>query len=151
MMTIDPALKILLEELGQCLSLGEVALDAEGGCALRFGEKATVNLQYRPAEEEFYFYSDLGAPPASVALYQDLLAANLFWQGTAGATLSLSDDDPAHVVIAQAFGWRGRTGAELARAIDAFANMAQDWSEILAGETGASEAPRRDFETMLRV
>jgi hypothetical protein len=149
-MTMDPALKNLLVELGDHLLVGDMTFDADAGCALRFGDRMTVNLQYRPADDVFYLYADLGAPPPCVEIYRDLLAANLFWEGASGATLSLSGDDPPHVVLAQSFGWRGKTGAQFGGVVSTFANVAQDWSEMLSGETEAgARAPSPEAAEMV--
>lgn len=131
-MPLDLALKIVLEELARDLSLGEIELDEDDGCALCFEHRMTVNLQYRHDEDVFFFYADLGAPSTRENLYKELLRHNLFWQTTKGATFSLSNGDPAHVLLAQSFRWRGKTGVEFARMIENFANVAQDWSDLFA-------------------
>lgn len=154
-MQIDPSLQNMLSELGQHLSVGEVRLDAEARCAFRFGGRMTINLRFHAPDDQFCFYADLGAPAPSIEIYRDLLGANLFWRGASGATLSLSNDDPPHVILAQIFGWRGRTGAQFAREIETFANVAQDWAETLSGgsESGQTRLPQLgpEFTVLIRV
>ncbi|MGJ0508584.1 MAG: type III secretion system chaperone [Methylocystis sp.] len=154
-MSIEMALRNLLAEIGQHFSFGELRLDEERGCALRFGGRTTVNLQYRDEDDAFYLYAILGAPPPRLETYRDLLGANLFWEGTSGATLSLSNDDPPRVVLSQAFDWRGKTGAQFARTIETFAAVVGDWAEMLSGESDrgqATAAPlNAEMAAMIRV
>jgi hypothetical protein len=139
-------LKNLLAEIGQHFSVGDLRLDAEGAGALRFGARTIVNLQYRPEEDVFFLYALLGAPAPRLDIYRDLLAANLFWEGTSGATLALSHDDPPNVVLTQAFDWRGKTGAQFARTIEIFADVAGDWREMLSRESEDRQAAPSDGE-----
>jgi hypothetical protein len=154
-MILEMGLTNLLVEIGEYFSVGDLRLDEEGSGALRFGARMIVNLQYRPGDDAFFLYAILGAPPPSLDLYRDLLAANLFWDGTSGATLSLSNDDPPNVVLTQAFDWRGKTGAQFAQTIETFAAVAQDWSEMLSGETAdrpATPSPSsKEMSSMIRI
>ena len=59
-MTDDRALTMLMAELGQRMGLGELALDADGACALRFDGRSVINLQHRPNEDALWLYADLG-------------------------------------------------------------------------------------------
>ncbi len=135
-MTDDPALTMLMAELGQRMGLGELALDGDGACALRFDGRSVVNLQRRPNEDALWFYADLGEPASGPALYGDLLRGNLFWRTTFGATLSLSGDEPPHVILALPVGWRGLNGAQLAGKLETFLHTAEDWAELVAGRDG---------------
>jgi hypothetical protein len=154
-MTLEMGLTNLLAEIGQYFAVGDLSLDEEGGGALRFGARTIVNLQYRPGEDVFFFYALLGAPAPDLDIYRDLLAANLFWSGTSGATLALSNDNPPNVVLTQAFDWRGKTGAQFARTIETFADVARDWSEMLSGESedrSATSTPSAtDMTAMIRI
>jgi len=142
-MTSEPALALLIGELGDRMGLGELALDADGGCALRFDGRSVVNMQYRANEDALWFYSDLGVPASGPAIYADLLQANLFWRMTFGATLSLSGDDPPHVILAMPLAWRGLNGTQLAGTLETFLNTAEDWAELVA-DRAVPETPVDD-------
>jgi hypothetical protein len=131
-MTIDPTLVALIAELGQRMRLGDLALDGDGACALRFDGRSVINLQYRASEDALWLYADLGVPASGPELYADLLRGNLFWRATLGATLSLSGDEPPHVVLALPTAWRGLNGAQLAAKLETFLNTVEDWSELIA-------------------
>ena len=90
----DLALTLLIYEPGDRMGLGDLALDADGGCALRFDGRSIVNMQYRANDDSLRFYCDLGVPARGPAVHADLLRGNLFWRTTFGATLSLSGDEP---------------------------------------------------------
>ena len=135
-MTLDPGLALLIGELGQKMGLGHLALDAEGPCALRFDGRAIVNMQYRPDEDALWLYTDLGIPASGPELYADLLRGNLFWRATLGATLSLSGDEPPHVVLALSTPWHGLNGIELAAKLETFLNTVEDWEALIADREG---------------
>lgn len=154
-MELDPALKGLMDELGERLGVGTIAFDENGGWALRLGDAPQVNLQYRADAEAFDLYADLGAPAAGPDLYGDLLRGNLFWGLTFGATLSLSGDDPPHVILAQAAPWRGQTAANFAARLERFANVAEDWAEVVSekpdDDLDAPAAPSDDPHNIIRA
>jgi hypothetical protein len=158
-MTLDSGLELLIGELGQKMGLGHLALDAEGACALRFDGRAIVNMQYRPDEDAGWLYADLGIPASGPELYADLLRGNLFWRATLGATLSLSGDEPAHVILAQSIPWRGLNGIDLAARLETFLNTVEDWEALVANREGdeggdtsaAGHAPPEDPFLMVRV
>jgi Tir chaperone protein (CesT) family len=139
----DPALAMLMAELGQRMGLGELALDADGACALRFDGRSVINLQHRPNEDALWLYADLGVPASGPALYGDLLRGNLFWRTTFGATLSLSGDEPPHVILALQIPWRGLTGAQLASRLESFLHTAEDWGELVADRGDGADADGR--------
>ena len=158
-MTLDSGLELLISELGQKMGLGHLALDAEGACALRFDGRAIVNMQYRPDQDALWLYADLGIPASGPELYADLLRGNLFWRATLGATLSLSGDEPAHVILAQSMPWRGLNGNELAAKLETFLNTVEDWEALIADREGddggdtstAGHAPPENPFLMVRV
>lgn len=140
-MVIDPGVALLIGELGQRMGLSGLALNAGGTCAVSFDGRSLVNIQYRPDTEALWLFADLGAPAAGEAIYGDLLRGNFFWRTTFGATLSLSGDDPAHVVLALPVVWRGLDGARLAQTLEVFLNTLEDWAELIAQPIDAAVAP----------
>ncbi|MGJ0506638.1 MAG: type III secretion system chaperone [Methylocystis sp.] len=154
-MQLDPALKSLMNELGDRLGVGAIAFNERGSLAIRLGDAPQINLQYRAEAEEFHLYADLGAPAAGPDVYGDLLRGNLFWRLTFGATLSLSGDDPPHVILAQAAPWRGETAETFAARLDSFANVAEDWAGIVAAKPddhpGETSVRNGDLSAFIRV
>jgi hypothetical protein len=155
-MTLDTGLQALIAELGQRMGLASLALDGDGAGALRFDGRSVVNMQYRPREEELWFYADLGVPASGPELYPDLLRANLFWRTTLGATLSLSGDEPPHVIMVLPLVWRGLNGAQLALKLETFINTVEDWAELVAGRSEEDEAAEggglaADLSGMIRI
>lgn len=133
-MTINPNLQTLLHDLAQHMGLSDLALDGEGFTALRFDDQLVVNLQYVADAEALLFYTDLGPAASGPQLYPLLLRANLFWRSTLGATLSLSGDNPAHVVLAREIPWQGMSLDSLVGLLDAFVATAEDWQAVVQSE-----------------
>jgi Tir chaperone protein (CesT) family len=153
-MTIDPTLQLLITELGQTMGLGDLTLDADGACAFRFDGRSVVNVQYRADTDALWLYADLGVPASGPKIYADLLRGNLFWRATLGATLSLSGDEPPHVVLALPTAWRGASGIELAKRLETFLNTAEDWQALIADgdddeSPAASNVPTDDASVMM--
>lgn len=140
-MNTPQALVALVRELGQLLGLTDLQLDETGGCALVFDQRHTLSLQYRETENALWLYADLGAVrERSADRYELLLQANLFWQTTLGATLSLSGDTPPHVVLARALHWPGMGGSALVAAVTTFLHTVEDWQEKLDDAASADDA-----------
>jgi hypothetical protein len=53
-----------------------------------------------------------------------------------GATLSLSGDEPAHVVLALSVPWRDLNGIDLAAKLETFLNTVEDWEALIADRGG---------------
>ena len=140
-MVIDPGVIMLISELGQRMGLSGLALNAGGTCALSFDGRSQVNIQYRPDADALWLYADLGVPVAGEAIYGELLRGNYFWRTTFGATLSLSGDDPARVVLAQPIAWHGIDGTRLAEILDLFLKTQEDWAELIAQPIETTTAP----------
>lgn len=140
-MNIDPQLVVLVQELGTVMGFDKLALDAEGACAVRFDGRTVVNLQCHEALDSLWLFADLGPVSGGAEVYADLLRGNLFWRATLGATISLSGDEPPHVVMTLPVAWRGLNGEKLALRLETFVNTIDDWAELLqAGRTdGLSE------------
>lgn len=153
-MNIEPALAALVAELGGQIGLPSLALDASGACALAFDGKPQVNFQYRPERDALWLFADLGAPAAGADIYEVLLRGNYFWRSTLGATLSLSGDEPAHVILTLPVAWRGMDGRRLTTVLETFVNTMEDWGEVIAQNEDAATQPVPDgFDpnTMLRI
>lgn len=86
--------KQLLSELGQSTGIPGLTSDNDNYCCLGFDDKIIVHLQFNPESEILMFFCQLGKVDEDKAsvLYPRLLKANLFWQGTGGATIGVNDE-----------------------------------------------------------
>ena len=158
-MNTPERLQALLHDLGQQMGLSELRMDEHGGCGLELDQRMIDSLQYRETENELWLYADLGpVVQRSPASYERLLQANLFWQATSGATLSLSADQPPHAVLARALHWMSLDDASFGMAVESFVNTVEDWQaqlhqadpETEAGAGGQADALMADAMAMLR-
>lgn len=140
-MNTPERLQALLNELGQRMGLSQLPFDADGGCALELDQRMIVSLQYRETENELWLYADLGpVSRRSPAFYEKLLQANLFWQQTSGATLSLSGDAPPHAVLARPLHWMPMDGTSFGAAVEAFVDTVESWQDQLHQAQAGTEA-----------
>ena len=154
-MDLDPALRSLIADLGAQMGLGDLALDDHGSLALSFDDSLVVNLQAVADDDLLLLYADLGPPGAGERIYPALLRGNLFWRATLGATLSLTGDEPPHVVLAQETRWRGQDLGEMVAFLERFLHTAEDWLEVVRGggdaELEPTSATASDHAIGLRV
>ncbi len=87
----------LIQSLGWILGVSDLALDPEGRCAVGSDEDTTIDVFYSAANElgTLTLASIVGLLPEQgrEAFLAEALRANLYWQGTEGATLSLGPTD----------------------------------------------------------
>ena len=154
-MDLDPALRSLIADLGAQMGLGDLALDDHGSLALSFDDSLVVNLQAVADGDLLLLYADLGPPAAGERIYPALLRGNLFWRATLGATLSLTGDEPPHVVLAQETRWRGQDLGAMVAFLERFLHTAEDWLEVVRGggdaELEPTSATASDHAIGLRV
>lgn len=83
----------IIAAFGQSIGLQDAAPDEEGYCAMSFDD-LVVHLQYTADDDQLTLYTRLGEVDEDrvEGIYGMLLAANMFWQGTQGATLSVEPD-----------------------------------------------------------
>jgi hypothetical protein len=121
------AFQELLTSLGQSIGLPELAPDEGGYCALSFDD-LMVHLQHDPEQDELLVFARLGEidddEPAQ--LYARMLAANLFWQGTGGATLGLQPED-GMVFLCRKTPLRALDDAAFQQLLEQFVNTADSW------------------------
>lgn len=131
-MANDSGLQELLNRFGVAIGLDGLALDEEGLCALRFSGTITVEMSARA--DQLLIYADLGPVPdgAEETLYPALLQANLFWQSTHGATLSITDDAPPRVVLACLCAWAHHTAVQFEQLMEQFVDAAEQWMQRIA-------------------
>jgi hypothetical protein len=133
-MLIPTALNILIRELGEKMQLNNLFLDPEGACAVNLDKQFVINFQYRETQDQLWLYADLGVPAGGQAIYCDLLRGNLFWDATKGATISLSGDEPSHVVMAISLTWRNLNDITIAQRLETFVNTIEDWTEYISSK-----------------
>ncbi len=141
------SLEGLLADLARCLGVDGLALDRERSCALRFEPGRRITLQQSWSDpQELWLHCDLGTVPDDVQVYQVMLRGNLLWQATAGATLSLTDEDTPRVILARALRWREVDGEHLLGRIHHLLDAAEDWRALL-DETADPAWGRPEDET----
>lgn len=130
----------LFDALRQATGLFPVELDAQGACSLAFDQIA-VHLQHEPAAHVLTCFAVLGTVPAArrEEVMTAMLRANRFWRGTGNATLSLDENEPPSVLLAQRFDERvPGAAADFVQAMERFVNQAHDWSTFLGAQPSAT-------------
>jgi len=149
-MNIPEHVQALLHGLGQQMGLRQFQLDAEGGCALALDQRIIVSLQYRETENELWLYTDLGPVlRRSPAFYEKLLQANLFWQQTSGATLSLSADEPPRAVLARPLHCMLLEETSFGAAVEIFVHTVENWQEQLHQTEAETDAKAGDASAVV--
>lgn len=136
----DSAFTRLIEQFGACIGIPALAADERGHCALRFDDRI-VGIQQPLESDRMVVYTVIGDMPAldTTTQLRALLRANLFWLGTAGATLSL-DENENKLVLAQSWALTEIDLDEFNRQLELFLDTADAWSTRLeAWRHGVSE------------
>ncbi len=131
----------LLEAFGRAIGLPGLGPDAAGFCSLRF-DQHLVNLQQDPAGREVTLFTHLGDLPedASSATLRKLLAANLFWTATSGATLAL-EEASGGVALALRLPLDHLSEVEFEHRLSDFVNAVERWKGFVATLTHEGGAP----------
>jgi hypothetical protein len=80
-------------QLGKHLGIEDMALDDHLYCGLDVEGGGVIGLQYLAGNEHLMLFAEIGAlPPDGEQIYPELLEANLFWDGTNGATFGLEPE-----------------------------------------------------------
>ena len=122
----------LLEGLGRSFGLPGLKADDKGGCLLMFDD-ALVTLQQDPAGQHLTMHTEVGrlAADASKERLEALLAANLFWARTGGATLALLPANRA-LLLARRLELERLSLADFEASLGEFLKAADAWREQLA-------------------
>ncbi|KAB0607345.1 type III secretion system chaperone [Castellaniella defragrans] len=133
----------LIAELGQTLGMADMAAGEDGYVGLMI-DGHEIHLQHEAEDDAVILFARLpeADPDRRDAIYAMLLAANVFWQGTRGATLG-ADFDTGRVFLADR---RPRTGLDaesLSVWIEQFANVAAHWRQRIedANDGGPLRTP----------
>ncbi len=130
-MSVETAAQTLLNEFAGLIGLPTLDFNPEGFCTIGIDQNIIIDIQYAEERDDLILFSDLGIPASGAEIYETLLKANLFWRATLGATLSLSQDETPHVVLALAVRWKELDANQFEAIFDRFVNTIEDWSELL--------------------
>ena len=138
----------LLKEFGQLLGLPELGPNEEGHCCLAFDEHIVVHLQYNEPDDVFTIFCKVGdysEVEDRLELFDKLLSANLFWQNTQGATLSIDSKKQA-VFLAQRYDLHQMSFPQFEQHLEKFVNAAEYAIEKLIAEGAEpTQADDSDF------
>lgn len=131
---------LLLRELGEAVHLPDLAADATGYAGLDVGG-TLVRLQLNPDSGIVTLFARLGRVPDQhrAAVNERLLDANLFWQGTRGATIG-ADIETHEIVIEKEADSRHLDGRGFIEAVDGFTGAAEAWRRYLADLVASLDA-----------
>ncbi len=134
------ACEALLSEVAAEIGLDDLSLDADGRAGVVVEGTTTVLMQHNERDETLVAYSIVGPLPANArsAAIELLLAANLLWRGTGGATLGLDQEDDT-VLLAQRMAVGTTRPQELATVLKELADMAGEWRDILSNLAARSD------------
>lgn len=129
----------LIQELGAQLGAADMQADDTGYIALTI-DTIQAHLQYDAEEDRVLLFTRLPAVEVDRAaeIYGLLLAANLFWQGTGGATFSI-DFNTGRVFLADRRGREGVSATVLSDWLEGFVDVALHWQGRL--ETANAGGP----------
>lgn len=130
----------LLDGFGKTLTVGALALDEyTSSCVLIFDEQLVINIEYDEQTQRLVLSSYLHELPATGAepLLRELLAANLYWHRTNGATLCL-EEGTGGVILAYAHSVSDLDAPGFEALLENFVNQAERWKSRLAQ---AAQAP----------
>lgn len=133
----------LLGELGKSVGLPELAPDDDNYCCLGFDDKIITHLQYNEENDVVMLFAQLGVVDEDKAalIYPRILKANLFWQGTGGATLGV-DDESKEVLMAYQIPIQMLDFSKFQELLEGFINTAELWINTLeAVQKGIDSTP----------
>jgi hypothetical protein len=129
----------LLEALAKFLQLDALQPDSDGLVAIAFGSELTVHLQADVDHHAFVLFGVAAALPPGLPQSHLLLLlqANRFWRETGGATLSLDDETPPRVILAERVSWLGTSPVEFQSLFEDFADYLRGWRARLLEMDGS--------------
>jgi len=122
--------------------------------AFAIDQGIVINFQAHASPPMLTLFAIVAALPPLAAeerclMLEDLLAANLLWRATAGATLSLlslPDEPGMHVVAAQSMPVHGASAvSELERIFDNLCLVSLDWKTRVENRMALSERGKVDL------
>lgn len=136
----------ILSDIGRAHGL-EIELNDQGACELPTADGGAVHLQLRPGAGELDFVSPIGEvpPKAEAAIFRALLAANLYWDETMGATLSYSEA-LEQVVLAYPLPLAAADAATVESTLLNFLHLRERWMARLAEDVKSALERQTDDE-----
>lgn len=133
--------KQLLSELGQLVGLPELEPDKDNYCCLGFDDKVILHMQYSPETQIAMVFTQIGKlkEGREEYLYPKLLKANLFWQGTGGATIGV-DDETREILLCYQVQVERLEFSQFQELIEGFVNTAELWINTLEAVQNAPES-----------
>jgi hypothetical protein len=131
----------LLKNYGELVGLSGVEATDQGFCALVVDDDVVVQMQLDEKTGSLAFFVNLGKIEEEdrANAYPYILAANVLWVGTAGATLGV--DYEGFVMVCYHEPLPGMDGERFAKIIDNLVTVAMDWEENLVSiRQGDAEA-----------
>ncbi len=143
--------KSLLTEFSEAYNLSNLNLTEPNICRLSFDTKIKVALSLKEDEDTLVFFSEIIAVPKNKLheAYLLLLRANMFWIGTAGATLGFNPEK--HMAT---LGRQERIAnldlPAFEKILQDFVNTVEYWQNRLTqlNENDPTEGPSTDIEPM---
>ena len=139
----------LLDGFGKTLTVGALTLDERtSSCVLIFDEQLVINIEYDEQTQRLVLSSYLHELPATRAepLLRELLAANLYWHRTNGATLCL-EEGTGGVILVYAHSVSDLDASGFETVMQNFATQAERWTRRLAQ---AAQVPQAQAEPLAR-
>lgn len=135
----------LVQGFGKTLTLESLTLDERThSCVLIFDDALVINIEYDEQTERLVLSSYLHELPPNGCepLLRELLAANLYWHRTQGATLCL-EEGTGGVILVYGHSVSDLDGAAFEAVVQNFANQAERWTQRLTEATRAAAAPEQ--------
>lgn len=134
--------KTLLSELAKNVGLESLEPDEDLYCCLGFDDKIITHLQYNEENEVLMLFAQLGVIDESMIseIYPKLLKANLFWQGTGGATIGV-DDETREVLMCYQVPISTMDVVRFQELMEGFINTAELWINTLEAITQGKTPP----------
>lgn len=136
----------LISALGQALGEASLQMDDEGLAFLPLSNEFFLHLQADPDRRCFIGFAVVGSLPVQppVSLLKQLLQANRFWRETAGATLSLDEEQPPRLVLADRYDWPGLAPDDFIDRVNQFIDVLHEtraWLDESATDPAARWQP----------
>jgi hypothetical protein len=129
----------------------QLRMNADGDCVFGYGEELRITVSVPPGSPLVFLAADVGGLPSEgrLALYENLLSQNLFFDGTNGATFAL-DTDLGRIVLNFAAPIVSLDGPGFENALGVFVETAEKWmTRLAASSTGeGSQAEKPDVAKM---
>ncbi len=132
----------LMRALGESFGV-DLQADNAGACAMRVDDRVDVTLRFESSPPALLAYAPIGElPHAGVeGVLRGILEANHVWDGTRGATWSLSGNE---VVLSRLFPLEGLEVEPLAADLAVFVDIALAEQQLLEAGASASGVERAE-------